>query len=219
MDRQTLKHKVLMAHRRWSPEHKRMIVPCAWCGEDAKDFDAHEYLVKRSGVNPKYHDLIMVPENVAPLHHVCHMKHGQTKEMALRCLHYTARSLGADKIGRWYVSLWQDHGLNVKKGWLLQPHEVPMRQAREMFDKGYALLGPCRVRQGHGDGSITDWSSDSIDMRDCAFAQFVPPSKRKAHHKELAFSAAEKRIKGNQGLVSYARAGYWLDYLEGVLNL
>jgi hypothetical protein len=159
----------------------------------------------------------MVPENVAPVHHYCkqdtgesHIKNVQTKEMTVRCLHYVARSLGADRIGRWYVSLWQDHGLSVKKGWLLQPHEVPMHQARGMFDKGYALLG---------DGSITDWSSDWIDVRDCAFAQFVPAKKRKMHHKELAKSfAAKLSTKSNRVLVSYAQAGFWIDYLEGVSN-
>jgi hypothetical protein len=211
MDRQTLKQKLLIAHRRWSPEHKRMIVPCPWCGEEITGlFDAHEYLIKRSSVNIKYHDLIMVPENVVPLHHQpCHMAHGQTKEMALRCLHYTARSLGAGRIGRWYVSLWQEHGLSVKKGWLLQPHEVPMYQAREMFDKGYALLG---------DGSITDWSSDGVDVRDCAFAQFVPARLRKAHHKELEGCACATFPISSQLLVSYAQAGYWLEYLEGVIG-
>jgi hypothetical protein len=218
MDRQTLKHKLLIAHRRWSTEHKRMIVPCAWCGEEANEFDAHEYLVKRSGVNKQHRDLIMVPENVVPLHHRCHMAHGQTKEMALRCLHYTARSLGADKIGHWYVSLWQEHGLSVKKGWLLQPHEVPMYQAREMFDKGYRLLGPCRVRQGHGDGSITDWSIDGVDVRDCAFAQFVPARLRKARHRKLAGCAGATFPISNELLVSYAQAGFWLTYLEHTIG-
>ena len=85
-----------------------------------------------------------------------------------------------------------------------------MHQARGMFDRGYWLLG---------DGSITEWSIDGVDVRDCAFAQFIPAKKRKAHHKELArFSPAKKTGVSNQLLVSYARAGYWLDYLEGVSN-
>jgi hypothetical protein len=209
MNRQTLKQKLLMAHRTWSPELKRSIVLCPWCGEETTDyFDAHEYLVKRSGLNKKYHDLIMVPENVVPVHHHCHMAHGQTKEMTRRCLYYVARSLGADRIGRWYVSLWQEHGLGVKKGWLLQPHEVPMYQAREMFDRGYALLG---------DGSITDWSSDGVDIRDCAFAQFVPVKKRRAHHKELAEKL--RGVKNSQVLVSYAQAGFWIEYLEHIIGV
>jgi hypothetical protein len=212
MNRQTLKQKMLMAHRVWSPELKRSIVLCPWCGEPVTDaFDAHEYLVKRSGLNKKYHDLIMVPENVAPVHHYCkeetgegHIKNGQTREMTRRCLYYVARSLGADRIGRWYVSLWQDHGLGVKKGWLLQPHEVPMYQAREMFNKGYWLVND----------DCSRWSIDGVDVRDCAFAQFVPAEKRKAHHKELCCARAT-----SPRLVSYARSGYWLQYLEQIIGV
>jgi len=47
----------------------------------------------------------MVPENVVPVHHECHMRHGQTEEMKRRSLAAAVRALGFERIASWYESL------------------------------------------------------------------------------------------------------------------
>jgi hypothetical protein len=84
--------------------------------ELASSFDAHEYLVKRSAVPLDKQHLITVPENVVPVHHACHMRWGQTVVFAVRCLEHAISRLGAERTGRWYVSLWETHGLSVPRG-------------------------------------------------------------------------------------------------------
>ena len=117
MKRASLRHKVWVAHSHWPSEHRRKVVLCPWCEKVIQGgFDAHEYLVKRSVVPRAKQDLIFVPENVIPLHHECHMAHGQTRTMKVRCLRQAMRHIGAERIARWYLSLWQEHGVPVPRG-------------------------------------------------------------------------------------------------------
>jgi hypothetical protein len=112
-----LKLQVLRAYREWDPSIGRTVLRCAWCGEElSSGFDAHEYVVKRSAVPVDKQHLITVPENVVPVHHACHMRSGQTAAFTARCFEYAMSRLGAEPIGRWYVSLWQTHLLSVPRG-------------------------------------------------------------------------------------------------------
>jgi hypothetical protein len=111
-----------VAYSHWSPEHRRKVVLCPWCeGVIRRNWDAHEYLVRRASVPVARQDLIFVVENVVPMHHECHMAYGATMECKRRCLDYAIHHLGAQRIGEWYVSLWQDHGLHVPRGTLGEP--------------------------------------------------------------------------------------------------
>jgi hypothetical protein len=102
-------------------------------------FDLHDYLVKRSAVPKDKQDLVMVPENVVPVHHHCHMEAGQGKEMTKRCLYTAAMALGANDVGHWYVELWEEHGLSVRKGLLVPPKYVALSTAIRYFKAGCAL--------------------------------------------------------------------------------
>ena len=70
---------------------------------------------------PTRQDLIFVVENVAPAHHECHMAHGATMECRRRCLEYAVHHLDAQRVGEWYVSLWRDQGLPMRRGTLEDP--------------------------------------------------------------------------------------------------
>jgi len=199
-DRDRLRFTVLSQYRVYDRELGRLVVPCAWCGEpiDA-DLALHEWLVKRSAVPRDKQHLIMVPENIAPLHNrKCHIPHGQTREMALRCLYQAARSVGADRVGAWYVALWQEHGLSVPRGLLLPQKRVPVSLALQYYRKGAALLGitsdpgwdtdtavGAAIARWHGK-SVESHSSDSIPL--------------------------ERRVAA-------ISTGYWVTYLEGVIGL
>jgi hypothetical protein len=212
-DRQELRLKVYQAYRRWSTKHNEALVMCPWCEKpitDATGFHVHEWLVKRSGLNARYHDLIMVPENCVPMHPECHEQHGQRVDATRRILEYAARILDADRIGRWYVSLWQEHELSVNRGLYREPHEIPLYLGREMFMEGLRLLheGPHPESWTHPNGKV--------DVRDCAFSAIVT-RKKMSVHVELAkllpesFGGIRKPM-----LIEYAKQGTWLHYLKGV---
>lgn len=87
---------------------------CAWCvGNIAAGFDPHHALVKRSQCS---HAAIHSEYNIVPLHRECHAEHGQSAEMTVKALDYLIDRLGAERIARWYISLWRDHGLSVAQG-------------------------------------------------------------------------------------------------------
>ncbi|MCP4542867.1 MAG: hypothetical protein GY832_37580 [Chloroflexi bacterium] len=215
MDRQKLRLQICQAYRRWSTEHNDSMVMCPWCEKPithGTGFHAHEWLVKRSGLNTKYHDLIMVPENVVPLHPECHERHGQTIQAKRVILEHVARSLSADRIGRWYVKLWQEHGLSVPRGLYREPHEIPLYVGRTMFTEGLNLL-----YEGPHPESWTHPSDEDLDVRDCAFSAMVT-RKRSSTHKELA-AVLPKSFAGltQPMLINYAKQGFWLSYTRGVI--
>lgn len=208
--------KIYNAYRRWSQEHKESVVTCMWCGElitPSTGFHTHEWLVKRSGMNPRHHDdLLFVPENVIPLHPHCHDDNGQRVEAARRALEHAARHITADKIGRWYVSLWREHDLTVPRGLYREPHEIPLYLGREMLMDGARLL--C------DDVLPESWihpNDATVDVRDCAYAQFV--TKKKPVHRELAAKLPD-RYGGLSWRVwvDLARQGFWLHYLRGLIG-
>ena len=87
---------------------------CAWCSQPlVGGFDIHEAIIKRSKVVKAKQHLIFVLENCVPLHRHCHDEHGQSATMKLRAKHYLKGRLGAERICKWYISLWQEHGLSV----------------------------------------------------------------------------------------------------------
>jgi hypothetical protein len=159
--------------------------------------DLHEYLVKRSAVIPDKQTLIMVPENLAPLHPACHMSHGQALWMAMSCLHHMGRVQGLRKIGEWYVALWQKHGLTVPRGILVPQKQVTVAQARNHFERG---------RRYHPDGI-----PDDVDELQVGYAAQTWRNKRP----DIPENGQQAlRVRLEQAMDD----GYWLDYLEGVLG-
>jgi hypothetical protein len=166
----------------------------------------HEWMVKRSAVPKPRQGLIMVPENMIPLHNQsCHIPYGQGKEMAKRCLrHLVPRIFSARKIGEWYVSLRQDHGLSLPAGWLVPPKALPMQMALRRFEHGAKILGIPHdemdwVIPGNGDVRamvVFKWQGYKNKPK--------PPEKWKDY--------------GLGGLLEAMDTGYWLDYLYGLIN-
>lgn len=206
-NRKDARRRVWVAHRQWLSGERRFGVLCPWCNEEITGedgFHAHEYLVKRSAIRKDKQHLIMVPENVVPVHPWCH-ENGQSPEMTRRCLRYTAHTLGADLVGEWYVKLWRDHDLPVSRGILIPPQRMRLYQGRRFVVLGWEALGQ-PPREGWsvpGD----QWS----DVRDCAFAQFAK--------KKLPFPLKRAPQENWALLVRCASTGYWLDYLLSVAGV
>jgi hypothetical protein len=136
MDRQQL--RAITADNQLRTNHRgRHALQCPWCLEPVNEYgDLHEALVKRSAVPPDQQHLIMVHYNTVILHHGCHMGAGQTQEMKRRCLWALCKSRSAKAVGEWYVSLWRDHELSVRKGNLQAPE---LHDAEEGFWFQYLL--------------------------------------------------------------------------------
>jgi hypothetical protein len=194
--RQQLRQQVYRACLQYVP-NQGLAVLCSWCGKPIEnEMDLHEYLVKRSAVIPNKQPLIMVPENLAPLHPACHMSHGQASDMAVCCLHHMGHVLGLRSIGEWYVALWQKHGLSVPRGILIAPRQVSTAQARNYYERG---------RKHRAD------IPEEVDELQVGYAM------QTWHHKrpsipENGHQALRKKIE------SVIDDGYWLDYLEGVIG-
>ena len=132
MDRSVVRQRVFAYYNRWDAALGRVAVRCPWCGlEIVSGFHTHEGLVKRSAVPTDKQHLIFVPENVVPAHPRCHADHGQTVAMTARCLDYYASRGDIAATGRWYVSLWREHGLSVPRGDLTLANEGRWREYLE----------------------------------------------------------------------------------------
>lgn len=140
MDRQKLRQKVYRLHARWDGEARTSIVTCPLTGAKLVDgWDLHEVFVRRSGVAPKYHDLIMVKENCIPLEHQAHIAIGNSREALRKCALRMFKRISARRVKDWYVTLWQEHGLSVDKGLLLPPKEWKVRNLVPLIELGAAV--------------------------------------------------------------------------------
>ncbi|NIV32835.1 MAG: hypothetical protein GWN58_26335 [Anaerolineae bacterium] len=196
MDRQLLRQQVWRACLQYVP-NQGPVVLCSWCGEPIEDeMDLHEYLVKRSSVSPDKQPLIMVPENLAPLHHSCHMAHGQEREMAVRCLHHIGHLRGLRRIGEWYVALWQEHELGVPRGILIPPGKESVPRARNYYERGRTRQAaiPERVDELQVGYAIRAWRGKRVKL---------PEGTNAIMHERMVRAVDD---------------GYWLDYLEGILG-
>ena len=204
-DRAELKVAVYLRHRTYVAG-LGMVAFCPWCKQVIVDeYDLHEYLVKRSAVPRDKQNLIMVSENCVPWHHACHMEYGQTKGAACKSLWAAARAISPHAIGKWYVSLWKEHDLEIPKGMLFPPELVSPSSGLHFFNKGCDFLHIPR------DGA--NWTiSPGGDIRGLAILEWqgrkLPVRKPPVKWGNYNFSA----------LVDAVDAGYWLDYLEGVLD-
>ncbi len=76
---------------------------CAWCGRRilSTEFDRHHWMVKRGRKSTRNFKKIDVVINVVPVHHECHMNHGQSIEMYDRCRAMVIAKFGADTVEQW----------------------------------------------------------------------------------------------------------------------
>jgi hypothetical protein len=200
-DRTELKRIVLREHNTWDTTLRRAVVYCPWCGEEITDgFDLHEFLVKRSAVPRDKQDLIMVLENVAPVHHQCHMRHGQTKEMTLKCYNAVAHILSPGAIGEWYVSLWRDHELSLPRGILYPPATQPIATAMRLINIGLRFRGV--------DTPGSWMTEDGIDVRGPVIQRWKTGRGRTPNGLEIRAET----------VASALNEGYWLDYLAPMIS-
>jgi len=205
MERDELRRRIFHAHLRYTPGYG-LAVLCPWCGEPVEDdWVLHEYLVECSAVPVDRQHLVVVPENCTPWHsQSCHVPYGQTREAACKSLWSAARALTARAIGRWYVSLWQVHGLSIPRGLLPAVRSLSPGIALRFFNKGAGFFGipHAEIEWTYGLGG---------DVRALAILRW--------QGKRLPVEPPERWGKYPFGsLVEAVETGYWLDYLEGVIG-
>lgn len=87
-----------------TPEMVATYNRCAWCNGVIGNttFDRHHWLIKRGALPRRFYDIINVLINVVPLHHSCHMAHGQSPQMKVKCLDFVGKIAGAEAVQVWY---------------------------------------------------------------------------------------------------------------------
>jgi len=200
MSRQSERRAAFRTHKVYkSPD--RFVVLCPWCLKEIEvgsHWDLHEWLVKRSGVTPANHPLIMVNENCVPVHYSCHSTHGQSRTMQIYCLALLSMTVGVSKIGKWYTSLWSENNVMVPKGTLYPPSAVPMQSCLRFIETGLAIMG--------SEGDVDRFTESGYDLRALVVLRWK--GKKKLPEEP-----------GNQPILAEAlEVGYWLDYLAGIIE-
>ena len=194
---------------------------CPWCGGeiDRDSFDLHEVIVRRSNVPRDEQGLIFVPENMIPVHPLCHTEYGNTQRMKLRCLLPMIRVLGASKIGCWYVSLWQEHGLSVPKGMLLDRKAIPARWCIDMMWVGARVHGELNgVASAVVSMADEDWliraGEATWDFRMLVAWKWQGYNK-KSKKRNMRRPPEEYAGVRQATLAYFLDEGYWIQYLVG----
>ena len=175
---------------------------CPWCGGWvlAADFQAHEAIV---GTSKRHDELIFVVENIVPIHPLCHIAYGNTLTMKRLCLKRLLLNVGSAKVGTWYTSLWQQHGLSVPRGLLVPRSDVPLAGALHMMGWGAKLRG-------------RDVPDDAAGVRGLVHLSWAG---KKLNRKvvQLQKVAAETGAPVLE-MRDWLEDGYWLEYFSGVIG-
>ena len=207
MNRQELRMYVYQLHSVYQPVWRKKAPLCPWCEHPLdREFDLHEFLVKRSAVPKDKQHLIMVPSNTAPVHHECHMRYGQTKEMAFKCLHRTCTVLNPRTLGQWYVGLWQDHGLSIPRGNLIERSDCTFDMAKQFISQELAHLS-----QAEPDSWET---ATGEDARYLIYRLWAAGSLRDGQFRGEIAGVGLLWVTVIGALVQ----GYWRHYLEGIVG-
>lgn len=204
--------QVLACYQQWDSQTMQRAARCPWCTKIiTEDMAMHHWLVKRSRIVKDKQHLINVVENLIPVHNnTCHLTNGSSREMTTRCLRHAAKHVELVDVGKWYVSLWRDHGLGVPKGLLMPPAKMPMHQARQMFAMGYLALETWEPDD-------MDWSVGPHDARDMAWAKWA--GRWKIFKKQgLEWpQAASVPAMSPGAMLDQVERGYWYAYLINVI--
>jgi hypothetical protein len=158
--------------------------------------------VKRSAFPQKLQDKIFVVENVYPVHHDCHMEHGQKREMALRCLLLGTKTVGAYRIAEWYRGLIE---YGVSPGLFPDRRTVPMATCLTYLTVGAQLLG----RTLADDGWEIDGGKAGVwDYRGLCIMKW---QKRKARKLPDTWNG-----HSNISMFTYLDTAYYVDYMAGL---
>jgi hypothetical protein len=177
---------------------------CAWCGEVIYGaFDIHEYLVKRSHVKSDL-ERIMVPENMVPLHHECHMEKGQTREMRQRCLLYACQSLGAKRVAEWYREFVEINELQLPVGAVVPPKQLPPTVLRKYLRDG-ALVARRELPEG--------WVIEGSSALDLAPLAWAGQTSRVTGSKLAKLRVSNHDSWDYPQLIRLCDEGYWYNYL------
>jgi len=191
---------------------------CPWCLgqiDPAGGWDLHEALVNRGSVPKDKQDLIMVRFNVIPVHHECHIAHGSTRTMLRRCLRNLCYNLGAAQVGKWYVELWEERGLNVRKGILLPKSLVKAATVlSEYIPRGEKLTNWQLPPYTDHEWLLSPGTEFARDYRALAAMRWSGKSIKKikrppTQHRDVAL----------ERLITIIDSGYYFTYLCGVFGV
>lgn len=214
-DRAALQRAAYSWHKRRG-DHLRG-TRCPWCLEPIdreSSWDLHEALVNRGAVPKDKQDLIMVRFNVVPVHHECHMAHGSTRTMLHRCLRNLCYNLEVAQIGRWYVDLWDEKGLSVRKGILLPKKLVKAAVVlAEYIPAGEKLSGWVLPKLSDDEWLISPGTQHARDYRALATMRWHGKSIKKINR-----PPPQHRNVRLDRLLTLIDAGYYFYYLCGVFG-
>lgn len=211
VDWDNLRAEVYRTHTKYDEKTRRTGVRCVWCGEITYTADLHEALVKRSAVHKSRQHLIFVKTNVVPVCHDEHLEYGQSKEMVRRALDALCHRVGARRVGKWYVSLWEEHGLSVPKGLLVPRKMIPGHRIIHHLETGAKLSNTVLPETDDWNvktprGGTTDWRVWVATKR---FMNYNP---RWASGRLVT----EKNGLRADTAVLLIEDGYYYDYLTGI---
>jgi len=119
--------------------------------------------------------------------------------MTRRCLAFIGNRLGYQRVGKWYTSLWQEHGLSVPKGLL-----IPLKLVKAYDVIRYCESLPEGDWQVPKKGDYRVWVATKWQGRRPKWSTGTIPS--------------EWNGVSQQKVRETIESGYWKEYLEGMFD-
>lgn len=206
MDRDQLRRKCFKIHSDYWGHYT-----CPLSGKEIgiKDnWDLHEVFVPKNDVAPAMQNLINVVENCIPLEHDAHIDQGSTRDSMAKCIPLMFRNVGAEKVGGWYVGLWQEHDLSVNRGVLIPVTDLPVVRIVELMNLGAEI---------HREPLPADkyWlNEDMVDYRSAI------ATKHKGRNRRWARGTPNRwKDYDASDLLYYLDEGYWARYMMDVMGI
>lgn len=212
MDRLALKNEVYRAHIRWDNESASSIVACPWCKKTIstrEGADLHEALIKRGEVPREKQDLIFNKHNCVLLHRACHTQWGSSGAMVRRCLRAICEAVTARRVGEWYVSLYTEHKLHLRKGLLIPKKSMKVAQAMAYIPVGEELVGEILPESG--------WTIDPHTQHQRDFRALCIKSWQGKTYQKIQRPPGEWNGVTREAIINIIDEGYWYSYLSRTL--
>lgn len=211
-----LKRQTFRQHARYWKDTDEVEVRCPWCQRPIKLsglWDLHEALVKRSDVPKKHQHLIFHKGNVLPVCRGCHQAHGQSRTMILRCLSALCYIVSAQVVGKWYKSLWDEHGLTLFKGAFRSPQSYLVVSAIKLIGDGSRLTGQNIPYKLPGGWMINPGTQHARDFRALCIWEWQGKARKKVQRPPKEHNGIQR-----DALVEAIKEGYWLHYLSSAIR-